>query len=101
MCVTLRSELGQMRQNPKVGMKQRGLNDLTRARLSKRSYDSDSTPRPPFSPLSRELNKLEVASLSQSSCVSSVELTDGRGDGGGGGGAESYDHKKAWPCINH
>ncbi len=50
--------IGQMRQNPKVGMKQRGLNDLTRARLSMRSYDS--APRPPFSPLFRELSKLPL-----------------------------------------
>jgi hypothetical protein len=41
----------------------------------------------------------QVASLSQSSCVSLVELTEGMG--GGGRGAESYDCKKAWPSLNH
>jgi hypothetical protein len=35
-------------------------------------------------------------SLYQSSCVSPVELTDGRG-----GGAKSYDGEKAWSSINH
>ncbi len=37
----------------------------------------------------------QVVSLSQSSSVSPVELTDGRG-GRGGRGAKSYDRKKAW-----
>ncbi len=53
----------------------------------------DSAPRPHPPPFSRQ----QVASLSQSSCVPSIELTDGRGGGGGGRGAES----KAWPSINH
>jgi hypothetical protein len=38
-----------------------------------------------------------VVSLSQSSCVSPVELTNGRG----GRGAKTYDDEKAWPSINH
>jgi hypothetical protein len=35
-----------------------------------------------------------VVSLSQSSCVSPVELTEG-------GGGKTYDREKAWPSINH
>ncbi len=58
-----------------------------------RSYDS--APKPISSPLSHQ----QVASLSQSSCVSPVQLTDGRG-GGGGRGADSYDLKKAWPSVS-
>ncbi len=51
----------------------------------------------PF-PLSHQL----VISLSQSSCVSPVELIDGGGGGGGGGrGTKSYDREKAWPSIIH
>jgi hypothetical protein len=47
------------------------------------------------------LSGQQVASLSQSFCVTPVELTDGRGgEGGGGSGAELYDCKKAWPSIN-
>ncbi len=57
-----------------------------------RSYDL--SPRPP-PPLSRQ----PVVSLSQSSCVTPIELTDGRG-GRGGRGAKSYDREKAWPSIN-
>ncbi len=41
---------------------------------------------------------LQVVSFSQSSCVSPVELTDGRG---GGRGTKSYDLEKAWPSINY
>ncbi len=48
---------------------------------------SDSAPRKPPSPLSRQ----QVVSLSQSACVSPDKLTDGRGEGGGGGAAKSYD----------
>jgi hypothetical protein len=44
-----------------------------------RSYNS--APRPPHPPLSRQ----QVISLYQSSCVSPVQLTDGRGGGRGGG----------------
>ncbi len=51
-----------------------------------------STPAP--SPLSRQL----IGRLSKSSCVSLVQLTDGRR--GGGRGAESYDRQKAWTSIN-
>ncbi len=46
------------------------------------------------------LSLQQVASFSQSSCLSLVELPDGRG-GGGGRGAESNDRKEAWPFINH
>ncbi len=42
----------------------------------------------------------QVVSLSQSSCVSPVELTDGRGRGMVGGWAKSYDGEKAWSSIN-
>ncbi len=52
----------------------------------------------PPSPLSHQ----QLVSLSQSSCVSPVELTDGRGGREEGGhGDESYDRKKAWASINH
>ncbi len=40
---------------------------------------------------------LAADSLTQSSCVSPVELTEG---GGGGGGAKSYNGGKAWSSIN-
>jgi hypothetical protein len=46
---------------------------------------------PPFS-------RQQVVSLSQSSCVSPVELTDG---GAGGGGAKVYDSEKARSSINY
>jgi hypothetical protein len=36
---------------------------------------------------------------SQSSFVSLVELTDGRGGGGGGGGAKSYNGEKAFNTL--
>ncbi len=51
-------------------------------------------PPPPF--------RQQIACLSQSSCVSPVELTTGRGGGGGGGarGAKSYHCEKAWPSMN-
>jgi hypothetical protein len=51
--------------------------------------------------------KLQIVSLSQSSYVLPVQLTDGlRGEGVGGGGggglrvAESFYHKKSWASIN-
>ncbi len=53
---------------------------------------SPSRPRPPSVSC--------LVSLSQSSCISPVELTDGRG-GRGGGGAKSNDDEKAWSPINH
>ncbi len=55
-------------------------------------YDS-APPRPPSSPLSRQL----VVFLFQFSCVSLVKLSDERGGWGGGGGrgAKSYDREKA------
>jgi hypothetical protein len=45
----------------------------------------------------------QVVFLFQSSCVSLVELIDGRGLGGKGVGEESksYVREKAWPSINH
>jgi hypothetical protein len=55
-----------------------------------------SAPGPLPSPLFRQ----QVVSLSQSSSVSPVELSDGR-EGGRGRGAKSYDREKAWPSINH
>jgi hypothetical protein len=45
-----------------------------------------------------------TVSLTQSSCVSPVELTDGDGRGRAGQGgheAKSYDIEKAWSSINH
>ncbi len=51
-------------------------------------------------PLSRQ----QVFSLSQSSCVSPVKLTDGRGGGGwgrDGRGAKSYDREKACHSVNY
>jgi hypothetical protein len=45
------------------------------------------------------LSRQQVVSLSQSSCVSSVELTDGRG--GGGGAVKSCDGEKAFYSTNH
>ncbi len=45
-------------------------------------------------PLSRQ----QFVFLSQPSCVSPVELTDGRG---GWGGANSNNGEKTWPSINH
>ncbi len=61
------------------------------------SYDSVPRP-PPFLPSSQQL-----VSLSPSSCVSSVELTNGRWgeEVGLGRGAKSYDRNTAWPSINH
>jgi hypothetical protein len=57
----------------------------------------DLAPPTPLPPLFRQ----QVVSLSQSSCVSSVELTDGRGGLGGGGGAKSYDGEKALSSLKH
>jgi hypothetical protein len=42
-----------------------------------------------------------VVCLSQSPCVSSVELTNERGGGGVGGGVKSYDGMKVWSSMNH
>jgi hypothetical protein len=55
---------------------------------------SNSLPTP--FPFSHE----QVVYLSQSFCVSPVELTDGRG-GGGGRRAKSFDREKARPSIIH
>jgi hypothetical protein len=49
-----------------------------------------------YGPLSRQ----QIASLSQSSCVSPVDLTERRGRESGRG-AKLYDREKAWPSINH
>jgi hypothetical protein len=59
------------------------------------SYDS----APPQPPSALPCGKLSTYLL-QSSCVSLVELNDGRG-GKGGRGAESYNRKKARSSINH
>ncbi len=53
----------------------------------------DLAPLPPPFPLLRQ----QVLSLSQSSCVSAVELTDG--SVGWGVGAKSSKGDKAWSCI--
>jgi hypothetical protein len=52
--------------------------------------DLTSSPPPPPSPLSRQ----QVVSISQTSCLSPVELADG-------GGAKAYFIEKAWSSINH
>jgi hypothetical protein len=49
------------------------------------------------SPLPSPLFRHQVVSLSQSACVSLVELTDRRG----GQGAISYNREKAWPSIKY
>jgi hypothetical protein len=72
--------------------KQRVFNDLLRTRLSCRRMIWLLAHLP--APISR----LQVVSLSQSSYVSPVELTNGRG-GRSEGGAKSYDHEKAWSSI--
>jgi hypothetical protein len=63
-------------------------------------FDVVNSPTP-FSkfPISRQ----QDVSLSQSSCVSPVELTVRRGGGGrgDGGGAKAYDGEKAWSSIYH
>ncbi len=56
-------------------------------------FGSSSTPSP--------LSSKQIVSLSQSSCVSPVELTGRWGKGWYGGGAKSYDIEKAWSLINH
>jgi hypothetical protein len=59
------------------------------------SLSYDLTPPP--------LSRQQVVSLSQSPCVSRVELLTwiGELDGDGGGGAKSYVGEKAWSSINH
>ncbi len=48
------------------------------------------------------LSLQQVVSLSQSPCMSPVELTDGRrGRERGGGEARSYDSEKALTSVNH
>jgi hypothetical protein len=42
------------------------------------------------SPLPSSLSRQQVVSLSQFSCVSSLELTDGRGGGAGDGGGANH-----------
>jgi hypothetical protein len=59
-------------------------------RLSRRRMTL--APPPPIS-------RRQVVSLSQSSCVSPVELTDG--GGGVGGVPNAYDNEKAWTSKNH
>jgi hypothetical protein len=46
------------------------------------------------------LSRPQVVSLSQSSCVSPVDLLTGGGEWGGRG-AESYDRERVWPSVNH
>jgi hypothetical protein len=47
------------------------------------------------------LSGQQVVSLSQSTCVSPVQLTNGIRGEEGGKRAESYDDEKAWSSINH
>jgi hypothetical protein len=47
------------------------------------------------------LSRRQIVSLSQFSCVSPVEISDGREVEGGGWGAKSYDSEKAWSSLNH
>ncbi len=54
------------------------------------SHDSVS-PHPLF--------RRKIFCISQSSCVSPIELTEG--EGGGVGGAKSYDGEKAWSTMNN
>jgi hypothetical protein len=75
-----------------IGWDQRVLNDLWRTRLFRR--------RMIWLLAHPHLSCQQDAALSQSSCVSPVELTDGRG-GRGERGAKSYDSEKAWSSINH
>ncbi len=70
---------------------QRVLNDLYRIRLSCVLWFG-SWPTP---------SRQQVVSLSQSSCVSPIELTDRIAGREGGRGAELYDGEKAWTSINH
>ncbi len=61
---------------------QRVLNEFIEDQVFLQLYDS--APRPPFPPLSHQ----QVVSVSQSSFVSPVQLTDWLGGGGGEGGGE-------------
>jgi hypothetical protein len=74
------------------GIVQRILNDFQRTRLSRcRMIWLLHHALPP--------SCQPVVSLSQSSFVSPVELTDGRG-GRWGGGAKTYNREKAWSSMN-
>ncbi len=72
------------------GAEQIVLDSLQRTRLSRRRIIWL------LGPLSRQ----QVVFLSQYSCVSPMNLTDGKG-GGGGGGAKPYDGERAWSSINY
>ncbi len=61
-----------------------------------RSYDSAPRPPPSTPPL-----RQQVVSLSQSSCVLPVKLTEEGEAVGCGRGAKSNDREKAWSSINH
>ncbi len=77
---------------------QRVLTDLQRIRQSRRPPPYNFPPPPPPTSLSCQ----QIVSLSQSSCMTPVELTDGRGGRAGGGeGAKSYDCEKHWSSINN
>ncbi len=70
------------------------MNDLLRARLSRRRTIWVLARPPPPPPISRQ----QAVSLSQSSCASPFKFTDRRG---GRGGAKSYDGgEKALSSIN-
>jgi hypothetical protein len=47
------------------------------------------------------ISSQQDVSLSQSTCVLPIELTEGGGGARGGGGAKSDDGEKDWSSINH
>jgi hypothetical protein len=71
---------------------QRVLNDLERIRISRRRM---------IWLLPHTLSRQQVVSLSRSSCVSSVEFTDGRGGSRGGEEPNQETARKPWSSINH
>ncbi len=61
-------------------------------------YLAPPSPPPPF-PF---INWQQIVSVSQTSCVSPVELTDGiGGEGAAWGGSKTYDREKVQYSINH
>jgi hypothetical protein len=80
----------------------------TKSNLSKRAraesvewFIEEQTFSPSYDMTRPPLSLQQVVSLSQSCCVSLVELTYGKRAGGVGGGAKSYDGENSWSFINH